>query len=104
MEILTHKLKRISDPEIRTDAMTLAQQYRQEGREEGREEGRLEGRQEGRRTNILEALQIRFGNVPGPLRESVGLVSDEAILSGIHRAAIRCESLDDFTASFLSSN
>lgn len=55
-ETFKNKLNELSDPEIRADAMTLAQQFRQEGR------------QEILQANIMDVLEIRFRNVPGGLR------------------------------------
>lgn len=94
-EVFKNKLKEISDPEIRANAMTLAQQLHQEGREEGRQEGRQEILQ----ANILEALEIRFEEVPAGLREAIVLVTDDLKLREMHRAAIQCVSLDEFAAT-----
>jgi hypothetical protein len=91
-EAFEMRLQLISDPEIRTTAMTLAQRYHQEGRQEGRQEGILKGRRE----DVLEALSIRFDHVPEGLREAVLAVADEDTLRELHRAAIRCESLEAF--------
>jgi predicted transposase/invertase (TIGR01784 family) len=90
-EVFKNKLKAISDPEIRANAMTLAQQLHQEGRQEGR--------QEILQANILEALEIRFEEVPAGLREAVVLVTDDLKLREMHRAAIQCASLDAFAAA-----
>jgi len=88
----TDRLERLSEPETRAAAMTLAQQLRQEGRQEGHQKGRQEGRQE----DILEALELRFERVPVGLSEAVRLVMDDAKLRELHRAAICCESLESF--------
>ncbi len=90
-EVFKNKLKEISDPEIRANAMTLAQQLHQEGRQEGR--------QEILQANILEALEIRFENIPSGLREAIDLVTDDLKLREMHRAAIQCASLDAFAAT-----
>lgn len=84
------KIKTIADPKTRHAAMTLAQQYRQEGL--------LEGRFEGRQKAILEALELRFERVPEGLKEAVREVAEDAKLSELLRAAIRCETLDEFAA------
>jgi hypothetical protein len=91
-EAFETRLHSISDPEIRTTAMTLAQRYHQEGRQEGRQEGILKGRRE----DVLEALSIRFDHVPEGLREAVLAVADEESLRNLLRAAIRCESVEAF--------
>ena len=58
------KILRITQPEIQSSAMTIAQQLRQEGRQEGREEGRQEGLWIGR----IQALE-EFLNLPVSSRE-----------------------------------
>jgi hypothetical protein len=80
------RIKKIANPEIRSRAMTLAQVYRQEGRKEGRQEG------------ILEALGIRFGSVPEGLAEAVRMVEDDDRLRALHRDAIACATLEEFSA------
>jgi hypothetical protein len=65
-------------------AMTLAQRYHQEGLQKGRQE------------DVLEALSIRFEQVPEGLREAVLGVADEGKLRELLRAAIRCQSLEEF--------
>jgi predicted transposase YdaD len=79
-------LKQIQEPETRTDAMTLAQQYHHQGRQEGRQE------------DVIEALEIRFERVPEGLAEAVRGIQDEEHLRRLHRAAIRCASVEDFAA------
>jgi predicted transposase/invertase (TIGR01784 family) len=81
------RVKALSDPQTRSTAMTLAQQYHQEGRQEGRQE------------DILEALELRFGRVPEGLAEAVRQVGEEKRLRELLRAAIRSESLEAFAQS-----
>jgi hypothetical protein len=92
------KIQRIENEQKRTEAMTLAQQYRQEGRQEGLEKGRLEGVLVSRRQDVLEALEIRFDQVPPGLREAVDAIADEEKLRALLRAAIRSATLEEFTA------
>lgn len=92
------RLKEIRDPETRTNAMTLAQRYYQDGRQEGRKEGRQEGLLRGRQEDVLEALAIRFDELADGLREAVLGISDEEKLRELHRAAIRCGSIEEFAA------
>ncbi len=81
----------IRSPELQSTVMSLAEIYRQEGREEGREEGKQE--------DILDALGLRFGEVPGGLQEAVRQVRDGAKLRQLLRTAIQCGTLDDFAAA-----
>ena len=88
--------------------MSLAEQFRQEGRQEGhqeghqegRQEGRLEGRQEGlilsKQQDILEALEIRFQQVPEGLSEEIEAIIDFKKLTHLHRAAITSADLESF--------
>jgi len=73
--------------------MTLAQQYRQEGLEKGLERGLERGRQE----DVIEALEIRFGDVPEDLKRAVFAVSGEAELRRFLRAAIQVDSVEKFS-------
>ena len=63
--------------------MTLADQLREEGLQEG----------------ILEALEIRFGQIADGLREAVTSVHDLARLRSLHKAAIQGPTLEDFSRS-----
>ena len=76
------------------------QEGRQEGREEGHQEGRKEGRQEGSlvqaRESVIEALEIRFGEVSSDLRERITALDNLRTLKAQHRRAITVPSLDQF--------
>lgn len=89
------RLERVAEPEIRTAAMTLAEQFIQEGLEEGLQEG-IEA---GHRTDILAALQIRFGDVPDGLREAIQQTTGADRLRTLFRAALLADSLDTFAGS-----
>ena len=111
------KLKTLRNPKLSKNAMSLAEQFRQEGREEtrslaeqfrreGHQEGVLKGRQEGhqeglifsKQQDILEALEIRFEQVPDGLREEIELIADTAKLQALLRAAITSVNLESFAA------
>ena len=76
------------------------QEGRQEGREEGHQEGRKEGRQEGSlvqaRDSVIEALEIRFGEVSNDLRERITALDNLRTLKAQHRRAITVPSIDQF--------
>ncbi|MBL9151386.1 MAG: Rpn family recombination-promoting nuclease/putative transposase [Verrucomicrobiales bacterium] len=94
------RINQITQPQIRRAAMTLAEQYIAEGIErgieKGLEKGLEEGVEKGQKAYILEALEIRFGEVPVGLREVIESLSGEARLRELHRAAIRSASLEEF--------
>ena len=85
------KILQISHPEIQSSAMTIAQQLRQEGRQEGRQKALQEG--------ILEALAIRFEQVPPGLCDAIEAIGDEVQLQGLRKASIQATSLEDFARS-----
>jgi hypothetical protein len=70
------------------------------GREEGRQEGRQEGRREGailtRQHAVLDALEIRFGEVPDEVRERIEAIQDEPGLRALLKSAIQTGSIDEF--------
>ncbi len=76
------------------------QEGRQEGREEGHQEGRKEGRQEGSlvqaRESVIEALEIRFGEISSDLRERITALDNLRNLKAQLRRAITVPSIDQF--------
>ena len=71
--------------------MTLAQQLRHEGIQIGLQRGLQEG--------ILEALEIRFDQVPQGLREAVAAIQDHAQLRRLNKVSIQAATLEDLTRS-----
>ena len=65
-------------------------------REEGREEGLQEGAQIRARESVIEALEVRFGEVPFSLRERIIGLDDLSELKTELRRAITVPSLDQF--------
>lgn len=86
------RIEEISNPQIRSTAMTLAQVYRQEGLEKGMERGHQKGRQ----ASILETLECRFGSIPTEIRDAVARVESDGQLRALNRAAIQSASLAEF--------
>jgi hypothetical protein len=85
------KLNSVAQSELQNTAMSLAEQLRHEGLEKGLEKGLQEG--------ILEALEIRFDQVPEGLREAITAIHDPTHLRRLHKAAIQAATLEDFTRS-----
>lgn len=65
--------------------MTIAQQLRQEGIITAQQKA------------VLEALEIRFDQVPQGLRETIEAIQDELCLRNLLRAAIQAASIEVFT-------
>jgi hypothetical protein len=74
--------------------------FQELGRQEGRQEGLTEGRQEGSlaqaRESVIEALEIRFGEVSADLRERINALDNLRTLKAQLRRAITVPSLDQF--------
>ena len=85
------RVSAIQQLETRSSAMSLAEQLRQEGLQRGLQRGRQEG--------ILTTLEIRFGEVPSGLEEEIRSVCDSAALADLQRAALCCNSFEEFAAS-----
>ena len=75
---------------------TLTRMSLQEGRKEGRTEGRQEGSLAQARESVIEALEIRFGEVSADLRERINALDNLRTLKAQHRRAITVPSLDQF--------
>ncbi|MBL9150838.1 MAG: hypothetical protein JNK37_00050, partial [Verrucomicrobiales bacterium] len=94
-EAFHRRLNLVVEPEIRNAAMTLAEQFIQEGLQEGLQSG-IEA---GHRADVLEVLQIRFGDVPEGLRDTLQQVTGADRLKQLLRSALLAETLDDFASS-----
>jgi hypothetical protein len=77
---------------------------REEGLQQGLQQGRQEGRQEGfvaaRQKAVVDALEIRFCQVPDGMRERVEAIQDEARLRALLKSAIQVESIEEFGKTF----
>ena len=93
------KVNSISKSELQSTAMTLAEQLRHEGLQTGIQTGIQTGLQKGLQEGILEALEIRFDQVPEGLREAVAAIQDHDHLRRLHKVSIQAATLEDFTRS-----
>ncbi len=76
------------------------QEGRKEGLQEGHQEGRKEGRQEGSltqaRESVIEALEIRFGEISSDLRERITALDNLRTLKAQLHRAITVPSVEEF--------
>jgi hypothetical protein len=86
-EAFSLRLRALPRTDLSPETMTLAQRIREEGREEGM------------RQAIRSLLEVRFQVVPAGLIEELGLVREMERLEALHRHAIRCASLEEFTTA-----
>jgi hypothetical protein len=84
------RVRQIRNPNLKDQAMTLAEQLRQEGRQEG-------GAEEAQRA-VIEVVQARFGSVPEGLLEEVRREKSLAKLRVLHREAVVCSTVEVFAA------
>jgi len=97
MTTFRRKVKSIQQAEVRKTTMTLAEQIRQEGLNQGLSQGRQEGVSRGRQEDVIEVLEIRFGEIPEGLKTAISEVQDTDHLKHLHREAIRCADVESFT-------
>ena len=71
---------------------TLTRMSLQEGRQEGRQEGSLAQARE----SVIEALEIRFGDISADLHERINALDNLRTLKAQLRRAITVPSLDQF--------
>jgi predicted transposase YdaD len=58
--------------------------------------GRAEGKAEGKAEGLLRLLEIRFGEVPGALREGIQKVDSDERIDSLYELALRITQLSDF--------
>jgi len=51
----------------------------------------------GRQEDVIEVLEIRFGELPEGLKTAISEVQDINRLKHLHREAIRCADVEGFT-------
>ncbi len=84
-EAFSHRVKKLRNTKIQTEAMTLAQQFHQEGQILGQKK------------SVVDVLQARFERVPEGLREEIALINDAARLQALLRTASLCPDLESFS-------
>ncbi len=72
-----------------------AKEYVEEGRNEGRNEGMLFEDRE----MVLEALDIKFNNVPADVHAQIQALNNRLLLKRLHRSAIQSKDIDGFRKS-----
>ena len=59
-----------------------------------REKGRQEGRQETQKENIVEILQMRFGEIPNEIVDRINSIEDPNALKKLLRMAVKLNRMD----------
>ncbi len=68
------------------------------GMEKGMEKGVEKGQLQALRSVLQDVLQVRFVQVPQEVQEAINQISNPDRLRQLHRTAVLCPALDDFTA------
>jgi hypothetical protein len=71
--------------------------YEERGIEKGLRKGRLEGILQNAKNAVLEALEVKFGTVPYPIKEKVLNCNDLNKLKQAHKTAILIDSISKFS-------
>jgi predicted transposase YdaD len=93
--------------EKQKDFMSTMERLLLEGQQKGWKEGQQKGWKEGQQTQriidgqhfVIDALETRHGSVPGGLIEEIERITDSDRLHTLHRAAIRSNSIEEFTGA-----
>jgi hypothetical protein len=67
-----------------------------QGISEGISQGIAEGILQQRREDVLEVLEVRFGEVPTEMSQKINGIEDPEVLKTLHREAIAIESVEQF--------
>jgi len=70
--------------------------YEQKGRIEGRVQGQVEGSITTAQSDVIEVLEVKFGNVPYPIKEKILYCDDLQKLRQAHRNAILLNDINKF--------
>ncbi|MBF0523655.1 MAG: Rpn family recombination-promoting nuclease/putative transposase [Deltaproteobacteria bacterium] len=86
---------------------TVAEQFIEEGIQKGIQQGIQQGIQEGTlvkaREDIVEGIEIRFGQIPSEVIESIDQLSDTIVLKSLLKQAFVASSLDEFILALKKS-
>lgn len=75
---------------------TIAEKYINEGMQQGMQQGMQEGSIIAAREAVIEALELRFGNLPDAIKNKLNAINDPIKLKDLLRKAITIQRFDDF--------
>ncbi len=81
------------------ETVMLAQYIRELGWKDGEKEGKKEGILLIARENLIDALELRFGDVQNSIREKIDAINDPATLKDLFRKALLTKSINEFERS-----
>lgn len=93
-EMLIGQLPDLRETQSGKDLIAIG---RSEGKNEGKLEGKLEGKIEGKIEGLIELLEIRFGEIPKPLRDELLQIKSIVAVDALYKKALAISSLRDFS-------
>lgn len=93
--IISETLDLTEAPMLEESAKRWRRQLLQEGRQEGRQEGMIAGTRE----VLLQQIKLRFGRIPGTVRQRVEAISSLRELRALARKVVLAETLQDLGLS-----
>ncbi len=84
--------------ELKEQGMPHLTYWERQGLEKGKQEGLKQGEAKGKRDAVIQALEARFGAVPGVVVVAINAVDDLTRLDSLLRLAVVTESLTAFEA------
>lgn len=92
----TTELEAMEEEKAMPYVSSVERVYMNRGLEKGRKEGRREGELRMARKNVIDALGVRFGDIPEHVLRTVESVASTEQCTELHRAAITAESMEVF--------
>ena len=84
--------------------MTYITSVERIGIQKGLEQGIQQGQIGNARDNVIEVLEIRFGDALNDVLEVIGRIENIAILKHLHKKALTASSLQEFIQSLPKSS
>ncbi|MBF0476572.1 MAG: hypothetical protein HQK59_12230 [Deltaproteobacteria bacterium] len=87
---------------------TIRETIFDEGVQKGVQQGVQQGIQQGilrnAREDVIDGLEIRFGQVPALIVEAVNRLEDMGTLKNLHKQVIMAKNMDEFTQALKESH
>lgn len=83
-------------PYVTTGERIGLRKGREEGLQQGLQQGLQRGLQQGLQQMVIDALEVRFEEIPSLISESIHQTKDPDRLKALHRQAIQSRSLEEF--------
>ncbi len=81
------------------ETVMLAQYIIDKGKKEGEKEGEKNGIILNARENLIDVLELRFGNVQKAIKEKIDNINEPSTLRDLLKKAVQIESMSEFEAS-----